>query len=211
MASIGILALQGGVIEHRRHLEALGISVCEVRYADELAGLRGLILPGGESTCLGRLLRLTGLGAAIVQAHREQGLQLWGTCAGAILLARDVVGEAPHLGLLDIVVARNAFGSQLDSFRTQALVPAVAAEPIPLVFIRAPQIVRVGPAVTVLLRQDGYVAAVEDAHGILATVFHPELSDSLEFHRYFARRCGLGVQAEAPLTAAPFLAPVGRG
>ena len=207
MASIGILALQGGVIEHRRHLEALGVSVCEVRYASDLAGLRGLILPGGESTCLGRLLRLTGLGDAIVQAHRDQGLQLWGTCAGAILLAREIVGEAPHLALLDIVIARNAFGSQLDSFRTQALIPALAAEPIPLVFIRAPQIVSVGPAVSVLLRQDGYVAAVEDAHGILATVFHPELSDSLAFHRYFARRCGLAVAAAAPAASLPFLAP----
>lgn len=211
MASLGILALQGGVIEHRRHLEALGVSVCEVRYAGDLAGLRGLILPGGESTCLGRLLRLTGLGAAIVQAHRDQGLQLWGTCAGAILLAREIVGEAPHLGLLDIVIARNAFGSQLDSFRTQALIPALAAEPIPLVFIRAPQIVSVGPAVSVLLRQDGYVAAVEDTHGILATVFHPELSDSLAFHRYFAQRCGLAVAAAAPAASLPFLAPGAGG
>lgn len=211
MPDIGILALQGGVIEHRRHLEALGVSVCEVRYASDLVGLRGLILPGGESTCLGRLLRLTGLGEAITRAHREQGLQLWGTCAGAILLAREIVGETPHLGLLDIAIARNAFGSQLDSFRTQALVPAVSAEPIPLVFIRAPQIVRVGPAVTVLLRQDGYVAAVEDERGILATVFHPELSDSLVFHRYFAIRCGLGVSALAPTACAPFLVPPAAG
>jgi 5'-phosphate synthase pdxT subunit len=211
MPDIGILALQGGVIEHRRHLEALGISVCEVRYAADLVGLRGLILPGGESTCLGRLLRLTGLGDAIVQAHHDQGLQLWGTCAGAILLAREIVGEAPHLGLLDIVIARNAFGSQLDSFRTQALIPALAAEPIPLVFIRAPQIVSVGAAVTVLLRQGGYVAAVEDGHGILATVFHPELSDSLVFHRYFAVRCGLAVATQAPASCAPFLARAGTG
>jgi pyridoxal 5'-phosphate synthase pdxT subunit len=204
--AIGILALQGGVTEHRHHLEALGIGVREVRYADELDGLRGLILPGGESTCLGRLLRLTGMGDAITQAHRTRGLQLWGTCAGAILLAREVVGESPHLGLLDIAIARNAFGSQLDSFRTEASVPAVAAAPIPLVFIRAPQIVRVGPEVKVLLRQSGYVAAVEDTHGILATVFHPELSDSLAFHRYFALRCGLDVGATAPASCPPFLA-----
>jgi 5'-phosphate synthase pdxT subunit len=211
MPDIGILALQGGVIEHRRHLEALGVSACEVRYARDLAGLRGLILPGGESTCLGRLLRLTGLGQAITQAYYDQGLHLWGTCAGAILLAREIVGEAPHLGLLDIVIARNAFGSQLDSFRTEARVPAVSAAPIPLVFIRAPQIVSLGPAVTVLLRQDGYVAAVEDGHGILATVFHPELSDCLAFHRYFAGRCGLCVPAEAPASSAPFLAPAAAG
>lgn len=209
MPEIGILALQGGVVEHRRHLEALGVSVTEVRYATELAGLRGLILPGGESTCLGRLLRRTGLGEAITRAHREHGLRLWGTCAGAILLAREIVGEPAHLGLLDIVIARNAFGSQLDSFRTQALVPAVSSEPVPLVFIRAPQIVSVGVAVTVLLRQDGYVAAVEDERGILATVFHPELSDSLAFHRHFARRCGLALSARGPVSCPPFLARAG--
>jgi len=206
MADIGILALQGGVIEHRRHLEALGVAACEVRYARELDGLRGLILPGGESTCLGRLLKLTGLGDAIVRARQERGLKLWGTCAGAILLAREVEGEKPHLGLLDITIRRNAFGSQLDSFHGLACVPGVSREPVPLVFIRAPQIVRVGPAARTLLELDGYVAAVESPDGLLATVFHPELSDSLAFHRYFAQTCGLAVPADAPASCPPFLA-----
>lgn len=206
MAEMGILALQGGVIEHRHHLSALGVASREVRYPADLRGLRGLILPGGESTCLGRLLRITGLGEAIVRAHREEGLRLWGTCAGAILLAREIVGESPHLGLLDITIRRNAFGSQLDSFQTTASVPAVSAEPLPLVFIRAPQIVAAGPGVSVLLRMDGYIAAVEGPGGILATVFHPELADSLAFHRYFVRGCGMEVRTEAPASCPPFLA-----
>jgi len=206
MPDIGILALQGGVIEHRLHLEALGVDAGEVRYPRDLEGLRGLILPGGESTCLGRLLQLTGLGPAIVRAFREDGLRLWGTCAGAILLAAEIVGEGPHLGLLDIAIRRNAFGSQLDSFRALASVPAVSPVPVPLVFIRAPQIVRVGPAVKVLLQLDGYTAAVESPDGILATVFHPELSDSLAFHRHFAVGCGVPVPGDAPVSRLPFLA-----
>jgi 5'-phosphate synthase pdxT subunit len=152
-------------------------------------------------------LQLTGLGEAIVQAWRQDGLRLWGTCAGAILLAREIVGETAHLGLLDIAVRRNAFGSQLDSFRTTAAVPAVSPVPVPLVFIRAPQIVRVGPGVRILLQLERYVAAVESPDGILATVFHPELSDSLAFHRYFATGCGIAVPAAAPLSRPPFLAP----
>jgi len=211
MAAIGILALQGGVIEHRHHLQALGLAVREVRQVGDLAGLRGLILPGGESTCLGRLLRLTGLGEAIVAAWREGGLRLWGTCAGAILMAAEVEGEDPHLGLMDMAIRRNAFGSQLDSFRCHAQVPAVSAEPVPLVFIRAPQILRVGPDLRVLLSLDGYVAAVESPAGDLATVFHPELAESLAFHRHFAERCGLEVAPPTAVTATrPFLAPQTR-
>ena len=115
-----------------------------------------------------------------------------GTCAGAILLARENLGELPSLGLIDIAVNRNAFGSQLDSFQCEALAPAVAPAPIPLTFIRAPKIVRVGEGVRVLLQLDDYIAAAEDDR-ILVTVFHPELTPSLAFHRYFARKCGLNV------------------
>ncbi|MBN2449197.1 MAG: pyridoxal 5'-phosphate synthase glutaminase subunit PdxT [Lentisphaeria bacterium] len=202
---IGILALQGGVIEHRRHIEALGLRGRDVRYARDLDGLAGLILPGGESTCLGRLLRMTGLDRSILAAHRERRLPLWGTCAGAILLATEIAGESPHLGLVDMTVQRNAFGSQLESFRRRAQIPAVSREPVPLVFIRAPRIVRVGPSVRVLLALDGYVAAVESGGCVLATVFHPELSSSLAFHRYFAGLCGLAVPDSAPWSREPFL------
>ena len=186
---IGVLDLQGGVQEHLDHLQRIGIAGRPVKRATELGGLAGLIIPGGESTCLSRLLDIFGLRTEI-EAHYRQGLKLWGTCAGAILLARENVGETPFFGLMDIAVNRNAFGSQLDSFQCEALAPAVAPEPIPLTFIRAPKIVRTGPDVRVLLSMQDYIAAAEDDR-ILVTVFHPELTPSLAFHRYFARKCGL--------------------
>ena len=191
---IGVLDLQGGVQEHLDHLRRIGVAGRPAKRAAELAGLAGLIIPGGESTCLSRLLTIFGLREAIVQAYGD-GLKLWGTCAGAILLARENVGEAPYFGLIDIAVNRNAFGSQLDSFNCEALAPKVAQEPIPLTFIRAPKIVRIGSKVQALLALDDYIAAAEDER-ILVTVFHPELTPSLAFHRYFARKCGLNV-AEA--------------
>ncbi|MDS4020987.1 MAG: pyridoxal 5'-phosphate synthase glutaminase subunit PdxT [Candidatus Competibacter sp.] len=187
--SIGVLDLQGGVQEHLDHLRRIGIRGRPVKRTAELDGLAGLIIPGGESTCLSRLLDIFDLDDAIRQAC-DGGVKLWGTCAGAILLARENVGEAPFFGLIDIAVNRNAFGSQLDSFNREALVPAVAREPIPLTFIRAPKIVRAGEGVRVLLQLDDYIAAAEDDR-ILVTVFHPELTPSLAFHRYFARKCGL--------------------
>jgi 5'-phosphate synthase pdxT subunit len=190
-AQIGILDLQGGVIEHLEHLERLGVRALRVKSADEMAGLAGLIIPGGESTCLSRLLRIFGLDVAIRRGF-ERGLKLWGTCAGAILLARTVVGEPPHLGLVDITVERNAFGSQLDSFECLAQVPRVADGTLPLTFIRAPKIRAVGPGVEVLLRIDDYVAAAESPEA-LVTVFHPELTSSVAFHRYFVSKCGLGL------------------
>jgi len=186
---LGVLDLQGGVQEHLDHLRRVGVAARTVKRAAELDGLAGLIIPGGESTCLARLLNIFGLDEAIRLAYSD-GLRLWGTCAGAILLARENVGEAPMLGLIDIAVDRNAFGSQLDSFNREALAPAVAREPIPLTFIRAPKIVRAGEGVRVLLQLDDYIAAAEDDR-ILVTVFHPELTPSLAFHRYFARKCGL--------------------
>lgn len=186
---IGVLDLQGGVQEHLDHLWRIGVAGRSVKRAVDLDGLDGLIIPGGESTCLSRLLDIFGLRRDI-EAHYHQGLKLWGTCAGAILLARENIGETPFFGLIDIAVSRNAFGSQLDSFNGQAMVPAVASEPVPLTFIRAPKIVRTGPGVRALLSMDDYIAAAEDDR-ILVTVFHPELTPSLAFHRYFARKCGL--------------------
>lgn len=188
---IGVLDLQGGVQEHLDHLRRIGVVARPVKNAADLEGLAGLIIPGGESTCLSRLLDLFGLRDVIVQAYHD-GLKLWGTCAGAILLARENLGEAPFFGLIDIAINRNAFGSQLDSFNCEALAPAVAREPIPLTFIRAPKIVRAGADVRVLLQLEDYIAAAEDDR-ILVTIFHPELTPSLAFHRYFARKCGLSV------------------
>jgi 5'-phosphate synthase pdxT subunit len=189
MAGIGILDLQGGVVEHLEHLQRLGVPAVRVKKAADFADLAGLIVPGGESTCLSRLLRITGLDQVIRERHGA-GLPIWGTCAGAILLAREIDGESAHLGLMDIRIARNAFGSQLDSFKAMARVPSVAADPIPLTFIRAPKIVHLGEGVRSLLQIDDFHAAAEDDR-TLATVFHPELTPSLAFHRYFARKCGI--------------------
>jgi 5'-phosphate synthase pdxT subunit len=191
--SIGVLDLQGGVSEHLEHLARLGVPARAVKHARDFAGLAGLIIPGGESSCLSRLLRIFELDTVIRAAHAA-GTRLWGTCAGAILLANEVAGEEPHLALLDVGVERNAFGSQLASFNTVVSVPTVSAKPIPLTFIRAPKIHRVGAGVQVLLEVGDYVAAVE-SDSVLATVFHPELTPSTAFHAYFARKCGLHPQA----------------
>ena len=185
---IGILDLQGGVAEHLEHLARLGVRAARVKKSADLEGLAGLVIPGGESTCLGRLLRIAELDDAI-RERAAHGLKLWGTCAGAILLAKEVIGERPHLGLIDIAVERNAFGSQLDSFNTRAMIPAVAAAPVRLTFIRAPKILRLGAGVRSLLQIDDWHAAAEHDE-ILVTVFHPELADS-PLHGYFAAKCGV--------------------
>ena len=186
---IGVLDLQGDVCEHLDHLERLGVAARPVKQAEDLAGLVGMILPGGESTCLARLLRVFNIDKVIIRKFHE-GMKLWGTCAGAILLAKTITGEAPHLGLIDIEVARNGFGSQLDSFASEASILKLSPTPIPLTFIRAPKIIRVGEGVDILLRMGDFIAAAESPD-VLVTVFHPELTPSLAFHRYFARKCGL--------------------
>ena len=186
---IGVLDLQGDVCEHLDHLERLGVAARPVKRAEDLAGLVGMILPGGESTCLARLLRVFNIDQVIIRKFHE-GMKLWGTCAGAILLAKTITGEAPHLGLIDIEVTRNGFGSQLDSFASEASIPKLSPTPIPLTFIRAPKIIRVGEGVDVLLRMGDFIAAAESPD-VLVTVFHPELTPSLAFHRYFAHKCGL--------------------
>ncbi len=186
---IGILNLQGGIVEHQDHMMRLGVACVPVRRKQDLVGLAGLIIPGGESTCLGRLIRNAGLDREICEAY-EEGLQLWGTCAGAILLAQHVNNDAPHLGLIDITISRNAFGSQLASFHEEIRIPELAAESIPLTFIRAPKITKVGSDVTALGRIDDCIIAAE-TENILVTVFHPELTSSLAFHRHFAHKCGL--------------------
>jgi len=186
---IGVLDLQGDVYEHLDHLARLGVAARPVKQADDFAGLVGMILPGGESTCLARLLRVFNIDQIIIRKFHE-GMKLWGTCAGAILLAKTIAGEAPHLGLIDIEVARNGFGTQLDSFASEASIPKLSPKPIPLTFIRAPKIIRVGEGVDILLRMGDFIAAAESPD-VLVTVFHPELTPSLAFHRYFVHKCGL--------------------
>jgi 5'-phosphate synthase pdxT subunit len=169
---------------------------CSVKEPSEIQGLSGLIIPGGESSCLARLMRIFGVAEAIIHEHGK-GMKIWGTCAGAIILAKVVVGESPHLGLIDIEIERNCFGSQLESFSGQASIPRIAKEPLPLTFIRAPKIRRVGPGVDILLKMEDYIAAAESPT-VLVTIFHPELTDSLAFHHYFARKCGLPLSDAVP-------------
>ncbi|MDA3891346.1 MAG: pyridoxal 5'-phosphate synthase glutaminase subunit PdxT [Salinivirgaceae bacterium] len=188
---IGVLDLQGGVHEHVYHLQALGINPVRVKEAHDLDDLAGLILPGGESTCLIRLLNIFGIAPKLKEAYAD-GMKIWGTCAGAILLSKEIENEQAQLGLMDIAISRNAFGFQVDSFNTKVEVPKVAKGEIDLTFIRAPKIKSVGSDVEVLLKIDDYIAAAE-TENCLATVFHPELTPSLAFHKYFVEKCGIAV------------------
>lgn len=191
---IGVLDLQGGVHEHFYHLQALGLEPVRVKEASQLENLAGLILPGGESTTLKRLLDIFEITPKIKEAYAD-GMKIWGTCAGAILIAKEISNDKPHFGFMDITIARNAFGFQIDSFNARVNVPKVASEEIELTFIRAPKILKVGKEVEVLLELDDYIAAAESKN-CLATVFHPELTSSLAFHKYFAEKCGIEVHSD---------------
>jgi len=193
MKQVGVLALQGAFIEHIHILRSLGVIAREVRLPEQLAGLDGLILPGGESTTIGKLAVAYGL-TEPVRRMAAEGLPIWGTCAGMILLARDIGGlDQPLLGLMDIVVRRNAFGRQLQSFVEEIDIPALGngQAPFPAVFIRAPWIERVGPGVEILARlPEGPIVAARQGN-LVATAFHPELTADRRFHRYFlAMVCG---------------------
>jgi 5'-phosphate synthase pdxT subunit len=183
---IGVLALQGAFLEHVQTYRAIGVEAVEVRLPADLVGLSGLTLPGGESTTMRRLIDRWGLRQPILDLA-EGGAPIFGTCAGMILLAREIAGgEPPVLPLLDVTVQRNAFGRQLDSFESQLAVPMLGDEPVHGVFIRAPVIERVGPAVDVLSRlEDGRIVAVRERN-IIATAFHPELAGETRFHRLVA-------------------------
>jgi len=190
---IGVLDLQGGVHEHLDHLDRLGISYRRVKDKSDFNDLAGLIIPGGESSCLCRLLNIFQIKEALIDNYRR-GMKIWGTCAGTILLAKKVLGEESCLSLIDIEVKRNSFGSQLDSFVSYALIKEIDAESVPLVFIRAPKIIKVAESIKILLKLDDYIAAAE-SENILVTVFHPELTGSMAFHRYFAAKCGIILDA----------------
>lgn len=180
---VGVLALQGSSAPHRQAFQSIGIESREVRAADELEGLSHLILPGGESTALHRLLVLFGLWDEIPARHRRGELALFGTCAGAILLARSRAPRPPTFGLLDAEVERNAYGRQLDSFRRPLAIEEPSLE-LDALFIRAPRFRRVGGRVRVLAwaGEDPVLLA---APGLLAATFHPELSASAALHRHF--------------------------
>lgn len=180
-----MLALQGAFREHILALEALGVGAVAVRLPSQLDDLSGLVIPGGESTAIAKLMETYGFYEPIVHRHAE-GMAVWGTCAGAILVAREVIDAVPgqrSLGLLDIVVRRNAFGRQKDSFEADVRF-ADFPEVYRGVFIRAPLIEHAGADVETLATYDGQVVAAR-AGRVMATVFHPELTGDPRVHRYF--------------------------
>ncbi len=180
---IGVLALQGAVVEHLQMLRGLGAETVEVRLPPDLLGLHGLIIPGGESTTIGKLLAGYGLMDPFARDHA-----VWGTCAGMILMAKDVGRDQPVLGVMDIVVERNAFGRQIDSFEEDLSVEGLSSgnqKPFPGIFIRAPRLVAARGAAEVIARLgDGTAVAAREGRW-LATSFHPELSRDPRFHAHF--------------------------
>ena len=184
---IGVLALQGAFREHRRMFEGLGADTRLVRWPAELDGLDGLVIPGGESTAIAKLLAIHGLYEPLRAAHAA-GMAVFGTCAGAILMARDIEGARPDqepLALMDVRIRRNAYGRQIDSFETAVPFDGVAGGPVKAVFIRAPRFADLGPGVQVLAAgDDGEPLAVREGRA-LAVAFHPELTDDDRVHAYF--------------------------
>jgi pyridoxal 5'-phosphate synthase pdxT subunit len=181
---IGVLALQGDVVEHLNALERCDATAIPVKTPADLARVDALILPGGESTTVMKLLERFGLGRPIVERTRA-GMPLWGTCMGMIVAAHDVVGlDQPTLGLIDITVRRNAFGRQNDSALVKLAIPALGSMPFPAIFIRAPWIERHGRKVELLAEREGHGVMAREGN-VLATSFHPELGTDARVHRYF--------------------------
>ena len=184
---IGVLAIQGDFAMHARMLERIGAPYKLVKHASELADVSGLIMPGGESTTMLKFFSKEGMGEAI-REFVAAGRPVFGTCAGAILLAKEVLNPAQELlGLLDISIERNAYGRQVDSSVRQGDCPDLSERPLEMVFIRAPIIRRVGEAVRVLGRSDGLPVLVEQGN-VLAATFHPELTEDETVHRYFIEK-----------------------
>jgi 5'-phosphate synthase pdxT subunit len=202
---VGVLALQGDFREHRVTLERLGCATREVRHARDLVGLDGLVLPGGESTTIHKLMESEQL-ADPLRAFHAGGGAIYGTCAGLITVARDTVeGYPPTLGIMDIVARRNAFGRQVASFEADLAVKGVAGAPVRAVFIRAPWIERAGPEVEVLAEREGHAVAARQGR-VLVTAFHPELTDDARLHELFVamirRQDGAAGASEAGTRAA---------
>lgn len=180
---IGVLAIQGAFREHRRLLEELGAEVVEVRSKEDLEGIEGLIIPGGESTAIGKQLEMDGFGDKISEMA-GRGLPVFGTCAGMILLSKRIDESRQYsLGLMDTLVKRNAFGRQVASFEADLPVKGLE-EKIRAVFIRAPYILEAGPQVDVLAEYDGKIVFVRQEN-LLASAFHPELTKDTRVHNYF--------------------------
>ena len=186
---VGVLALQGAFREHVAAVSRLGVAAHEVRQLKDMDGIDAMIIPGGESTTMGKLLNEWHM----LEPLRErimQGMPVYGSCAGLILLCRTIENsDQPRLGVLDATVRRNAFGRQVDSFETELSMPEVGPDPVPAVFIRAPVLISVGPEVRVLAEVKGQAVAVRQ-NNILATSFHPELTPDTRLHSYFLNMHG---------------------
>ncbi len=183
MIKIGVLALQGAVAEHIRGIEQAGAEGVVVKRIEQLKDMDGIIIPGGESTTIGKLMRTYGFIDAL-QQFAAQDRPIFGTCAGLIVIAKEIVGQAEaHLKLMDITVARNAFGRQRESFETDLPIKGID-DNVRAVFIRAPLIERVGERVEVLATHNGQIVAAQEGH-LLAASFHPELTDDYRMHAYF--------------------------
>ncbi len=182
---IGVLASQGAFAEHISILQQLNVEAVPVRLPEELRGMDGLIIPGGESTSISRLMVAYNLMKEIGALVKE-GMPVFGTCAGMILMARDVSGDdLESLGLMNMTVRRNAFGRQRESFETELSIPVLGEEPFPGIFIRAPVIEHCDGGVEILARLAGGLGVAARQERLLALAFHPELTDDLRFHKYF--------------------------
>ena len=182
---IGVLAVQGAFVEHIAALEKLDVEALPVRLPAELTGLDGLVIPGGESTTISQLMLDYNLASGI-RNLAERGLTIMGTCAGMILLAREPSDpKVRPLGLMDITVKRNAFGRQRESFEAELAIPALGVKPFPGIFIRAPIIEQANGSAEVLSRLDNDTIVAARQERLLASAFHPELTNDLRFHKYF--------------------------
>ena len=190
---IGVLALQGDFAEHLQALGDVGAEAMPVKRPGEVLACDGLVIPGGESTTIGKLCERFGVGEAILELHRR-AVPIWGTCAGLIVLAKEIVGSDQwRLGILDAEVARNAFGRQVDSFEADLPVDGISGPPLRAVFIRAPYVTRVWGETTVLCTFQDRIVAVREGN-LLGTAFHPELTDDRRLQEYFL---GMVEQAKA--------------
>lgn len=180
---IGVLAMQGAFLEHQRALSRCGAEPFLVRTASDLESAQGLIIPGGESTTIGKLMKLFGLDTLITE-RVKQGMPVWGTCAGMILLAKEIAdSEQPRLGLMDIKVKRNAYGRQVESFETDLDIVGIGKTRG--VFIRAPYVEEVWGEAKILSTYLGKIIMVQQGNNMLGTAFHPELTSELDVHQYF--------------------------
>lgn len=194
MLRVGVLGLQGSIEEHCASLSLVeDVVPCVVKKKEDLDKVSGIILPGGESTTIGKLLQEFGLEDEL-KKRIEKGMPVWGTCAGMILMAKHILNQdETYLGVMDITVRRNAYGGQLDSFKTMQEVVGVSSQKVPLVFIRAPWIENVTGDVRVLAKVEDNIVAAQ-SENMLVTSFHPELTSDMSFHRYFVDMCKSLVQ-----------------